>query len=198
MESDLNDWRSYKARLQVWHKYVANGYDVDITMDYDEICMLDEMEFEKPKPPNKSGMYPCHLILFDDLVGCRVFNANMSGLGNNLLISHRHYSCSVMILSQTFQCFLPKQIRANNIGLWILFGTKCNKTMWEIADDVAAKVTPQEFVQAWQFATSKPYTAFICDYDTQDDKMRFRMGLDKVIVMDGEKVEAEKLDAPKK
>lgn len=181
MESDIEEYRHYKTKLEIWNRFVYSDYNVD-AMDYDDLTLLDEMDFTKPKPPNKSGMFPCHLLILDDLVGKKVFNANMSGLANNLLISHRHYSCSVMILSQTFTNFVPKAVRTNNIGLWILFGTKCDKTMKEIADDVSSKVSPEDFVKAWKFATEKPYTPLICDYDTTIDERRFRQGLDKLIV----------------
>lgn len=193
MEADIEAYREYKRRLEVWKKFVAHDYNVDF-MQFDEICMLDEMGMEAPKSPNKSGLFPCHLLVFDDMVGTKVFNANMSGLGNNLLISHRHYSCSVMILSQTFTNFVPKQIRSNNIGLWVLFGTKCEKTMKDIADDVASKVSPEHFIEAWKLATSKPYTPLLCDYDALEDNKRFRIGLDKLLIMDGnEEFSVEKL-----
>ena len=188
MDADIEAYRHYKLRLEIWNKYVAHHYNVD-AMTYEEVLTLDEMDFEKPKPPNKSGLYPCHLVIMDDLVGCRVFNANMSGLANNLLISHRHYSASVFILSQSFTSFIPKPIRTNNIGLWILFQTKCEKTMKEIADDVSAKVSPATFVKAWKHATSKPFTPLMCDYDTHDDTRRFRMGLDKLLIMEEEPID---------
>ena len=190
MEADVEEFRHYKVRLAVWEKYVAHHYNVD-DMTYEELLMLEEMEFTKPRAPNKSGMFPCHLVLFDDLLGCRVFNANMSGLANNLLISHRHYSASVMILSQSFVSFIPKPIRSQNIGLWVLFGTKCEKSMKDIAEDVASKVSPDQFIQAWKMATAKPFAPFLCDYDTHDETRRFRQGIDKLIVMGGDDVEKE-------
>lgn len=190
MEEDVEAFRHYKVRLAVWEKYVAHHYNVD-AMSYDELIMLEEMEFEKPKPPNKSGMFPSHLVLFDDLVGCRVFNANMSGLANNLLISHRHYSASVMILSQSFVSFIPKPVRTNNIGLWILFKCKCSKTIKEISEDVSAKVSPEDFAKAWVKATEGNFNAFICDYDTHDEQRRFRINLDKLLVMSSNDVEKE-------
>ena len=191
MEADIEAYRHYKVRLVVWEKYVAHHYNVD-AMDFEELLMLEEMEFEKPRPPNKSGLYPTNLMLLDDLVGCRVFNANLSGLANNLLISHRHFSCSIFILSQSFTCFVPKQIRANNIGLWVLFQTKCEKTMKDIADDVSSKVAPEMFIKAWKKACEKPYTPLICDYDTHDNARRFRQGIDKLIVMEEDSQNEEK------
>lgn len=194
MQADIEAFRKYLEDERLWKKFVARDHDVD-KMTYDEVCRLHELDFEPPRPPNKSGRFPCHLIVFDDLVGTPVFRANMSGTANRLLISHRHYSCSVLILSQTFQCFIPKQVRANNIGLWVLFGTKCEKTMEDIAQDVSSKVSPQDFVAAWRYATRKPHTPFVCDYDTHDDSMRFREGLDKVIHL-GAAGSDEKSSAP--
>jgi hypothetical protein len=192
MEGDIEAYNQYKIRLEVWNKYVRLGYDVD-KMEFDEITMLYEMDFEKPKPPNKSGLYPTHLVIFDDLLGKKVFDINMKGIANNFLISHRHYSASVMILSQSFTSFIPKPIRNNNIGLWILFGTKCEKTMKDIADDVASKVSPDEFIQAWKYATKKPYTPLVCDYDTIDDDRRFRIGIDKLLILSNQGIHAEKI-----
>jgi hypothetical protein len=67
----------------------------------DELLMLEECDFRKPESDFKNGL-PCFLILIDDMVGTKMFSQNMTGVGNKLLISHRHYSCSVMISSQTF------------------------------------------------------------------------------------------------
>lgn len=55
------------------------------------------MGWEKPKSKWKWG-FPCHLVMFDDLVGRNVFNANCGGIANRFLISHRHYSASILIL----------------------------------------------------------------------------------------------------
>lgn len=185
MEADLEAWRDYQRKLKIWNKFVAHHHNVD-AMEIEELHVLDEqLDFTKPKPPNKSGMYPCHLVVFDDLVGTRVFNPNMTGVGNRLLISHRHLSASVLVLSQTFTSFIPKQVRANNIGLWVLFQCKSDKAMADIAEDVSSKVSPAEFIAAWKYATDVPHRPFICDYDTPDPARRFRAGLDKLIVLHG-------------
>ena len=200
MEADLETWRQYKAKLELWKRYQAAGEDLD-KLSYEDILMLDAMDWQKPKPPNKSGMYPCHAIIFDDLVGERVFKPNMTGVACKLATCHRHLSCSCYFLSQVFINFIPKQLRANNIGLWILFGCKSDKIMEDIAEDVAAKINPQQFVEAWRFATAKPFTPFLCDYDTHDPKRRFRQGIDTALIFeegpDG-KEEVEAVPLPKK
>lgn len=177
-DEDIKEYRKYLKYLDVWKKF-TKGKDVE-EMTMDELVLLEEMDFRKPETEFKNG-FPCFLILFDDMVGNKVFSQNMSGIGNKLLISHRHYSCSVIILSQAFTSFIPKQIRANNIGLWILSGTKCEKTMKEIADDVSSKVSPEMFMNAWKYATKEKFHFFLCDYDTPDDDWRFRKDLDKLI-----------------
>lgn len=179
MDTDIKEYRKYLKYLEVWKKFKKVKSVDEMTLD--ELVLLEEMDFRKPESDFKHG-FPCFLIVFDDCVGERVFNANMTGVGNRLLISHRHYSCSVMILSQTFTNFIPKQIRNNNIGLWMLAGTKCEKTMKEIADDVSSKVSPQMFMKAWKYATKDKFHFFLCDYDTPDDDWRFRQDLDKLIV----------------
>ena len=55
--------------------------------------------------------------------------------------------------------------------------------MHDIAEDVSAKIPPEQFIAAWKFAVRTPHTPFVCDYDTQDPKLRFRAGLDKLIVI---------------
>lgn len=185
MESDIEAYRKYVRKLKTWFKFVKNDYDVD-NMTYEELWELHEMDMRKPESPTKSGLFPCHCVIFDDLVGCRVFNANLSGLANHLLISHRHYSCSVLVLSQSITNFIPKQIRTNNIGLWVLFPTKCEKSMKDISEDVASKTSPELFCKAWKFVGKQKHTPLVCDYDTNDDTQRFRMGLDKWIVMNDE------------
>lgn len=195
MEAAVEAYRLYQRKMKVWQKFVKNDFDVD-SMNYDDLWLLHEMNMEKPECPTKSGLFPCHCCLFDDLIGCKVFNANLSGLANHLLISHRHYSCSVLVLSQSITNFIPKQIRTNNIGLWVLFPTKCEKSMKEISEDVASKVSPEAFCQAWKFVGKHKHTPLVCDYDAYDDTKRFRMGLDKWIVMsdDESKIQVRKVE----
>jgi hypothetical protein len=123
MEAEIEAYRDWVRRMKIWKKLIEHDYNVD-KMTFDELWVLYEMNMSPPECPTKSGQFPCFACVFDDLIGCRVFIANLSGLGNHLLISHRHYSCSVFILSQSITNFIPKQIRSNNIGLWILFPNK--------------------------------------------------------------------------
>lgn len=183
IEADLQAWDKYKRLLAVWDRFVRAGKNVD-AMAYEDLLALDEeLDWAKPKPPTKSGMFPSTLVVFDDLVGTRVFRQDMSGLGVGFTLRHRHLGCSLMILSQSHTSFVPKQLRANNIGLWVLFETKSEKAMHDIAEDVSAKIPPEQFIAAWKFAVRTPHTPFVCDYDTHDPKLRFRVGLDKLIVI---------------
>jgi hypothetical protein len=192
MEAEIEAYRDWVRRMKIWKKFIEHDYNVD-KMTFDELWVLYEMNMSPPECPTKSGQFPCFVCVFDDLIGCRVFNANLSGLGNHVLISHRHYSCSVFILSQSITNFIPKQIRTNNIGLWILFPTKCEKSMKDISEDVASKTSPEAFCRAWKFVGSKKFVPLLCDYDTSNDEERFRMGFDKYIIMDeeGENIEVQ-------
>ena len=97
-------------------------------------------------------------------------------------MEHRHLSLSVYLLSQVFANFVPKQLRGGCINLWLLFRTKSDKHMEDIADAVASKIDPKNFIAAWQFATSEsPHDCLLCDYKCSNVDDMLRKGFDKRI-----------------
>ncbi|DAC81547.1 TPA_asm: FtsK [Coelastrella green algae MELD virus] len=181
MEADIAAYREFEQYSLVYKRF-ARATSVD-QFSHQDLMLLERHDFQPSQTEFKYG-FPCFCIWFDDMVGSRIFNQNMTGVGNRLLISHRHYSCSVIVCSQTFTNFLPKAIRNNNIGLWMLAGTKCDKTMREIADDVSSRIPPEKFVAAWKLATEKPHNFLVCNYDAKDSVDVFRVNLDKRLELD--------------
>ena len=184
MMADIQEWNKFEATKLAWEKFKKVKSADDMTMD--ELVLLEECGWEKPKWKYRKEYYPCFALLIDDHAGKKgVFNANCRGKLVEFLVAHRHHSCSVYILSQVFANFIPKQLRGGCINLWILFSTKSEKHMEEIAEDVACKIEPEKFIAAWKYATSKSqHDCLVVDYKCNDPNLMMRRNFDHIIQFD--------------
>jgi Ni2+-binding GTPase involved in maturation of urease and hydrogenase len=177
MKQRIEDWKEWERKKEVWKKY-KNAKSMD-EMDYDDLILLENMGYEKPKNEFPNG-YPSNLLVLDDLVGAKgVFSANCRGYLTEFILQSRHHSCSVIILSQVFKNFLPAQLRQGSFDKWVLFGTK-SKHRESIAEECTDKVEVEKFLQIWDFATEKSHECLFVDY-TAPLEFMFRKGLDHII-----------------
>lgn len=181
MLADIEDWHKFEEMKKVWAKFCRAGSIDD--MDMDELVLLEEMDFRKPKWKYPKEFYPTFALVLDDHVGKKgVFNANCRSKLVEVCVEHRHLSLSVYLLSQVFQNFIPKQLRGGCINLWILFSTKSEKHMEDIAESVVSKIEPEKFIQAWKYATKdSPHDFLLVDYKCNDVNYMLRKGFDKII-----------------
>jgi hypothetical protein len=181
MIDDIAEWGRYQKHKEAYEKFKHCKCIDDLT--FDELCLLQSTDFEKPTWKYKQEQYPCFALMIDDHVGkAGVFGANCKGFLSELCVEHRHCSLSIYLLSQVFKNFVPRQFRGGIINLWILFSTKSQEHKEEIAQQVANKVDKETFVKLWDFATKDDsHDALVIDYKAPDVKYMFRRNFDRLI-----------------
>ena len=141
-----------------------------------ELMYLQEYDFHEPKTEFPRGE-PTAIYIFDDLM----FNTDLYGHTakkpnifdfKRFAIKHRHHRSSLLFSTQSFKGGVPKAIR-NNLSLLILGANKSPQIKKEIADEVSAYVSREDFVHMWDRATHEPYHFFMVDYEAQREK-KFR------------------------
>lgn len=177
--SEIDEYRLYKKKLDVWKRYLKCESVDELSLD--DLVMLEEMDWEKPKTTYKNG-FPSWALVWDDEIGNKsIFSPNCKGVTSQFWILHRHLSCSVFILSQIVSNGIPRQIRSN-ISLWILFSCKSDKLKKDVADELAFKCEPDDLLKIWDFATQEQHSFLMCDYDCPDEKYMFRKNFTDLIL----------------
>jgi len=178
MKTKIEEWKQWQEKKRVWEKF-KKCKSID-ELDLNDLMMLESMEWQAPKNEFPNG-YPCHVLVLDDLVGAKgVFSANCRGFLTEFILRSRHYSCTVIVLSQVFKNFLPAQLRSGSFDKWVLFGTK-SKHRETIAEEMADKIEVEQFLDIWDFATSDEHSCLFVDYTAPDIKYMFRKGFDTLI-----------------
>lgn len=181
MLMDIRDWEKHLLYKEAFEKFKKTEDVEDLTMD--ELVLLEECDFRPPKWKYKRELYPTFALVLDDHVGKKgCFSATCKSKLVEVCVEHRHLSLSVYLLSQVFSNFIPKQLRGGCINLWILFNTKSEKHMEDIAESVASKIEPERFIQAWKYATKDNQHDFLfVDYKCNDPDFMLRKNFDKLI-----------------
>lgn len=130
MKADIDGYREYKRKLQIWNKLIQNDFNVD-KMKFDELLTLEEMNWEKPTTEFKNG-FPSFAVIFDDCICERVFSQNIKNPVSKFFTTHRQHSCCVFFTSQVHQQGVPRQIRGV-VSLWMLFRCKSKELQDQIA-----------------------------------------------------------------
>ena len=183
MQERIDAWKLWERKKTVWERF-ARCRDVD-DMTLEELQLLEMMGFEKPANEFPQG-YPCNVLILDDMVGAKgVFSANCRGFLTEFILRSRHYSCSVIVLSQVFKNFLPSQLRQGSFDKWCLFGTKSHHKS-DIAEEVSDRVDADTFMRVWDFATQDEHACLVVDYTAPSVDKMFGRGLDRQIILDEE------------
>lgn len=177
---DINEYKQYLRKKELLEKFYKWRKPI-ASFPAEELMELAACNFELPETEWKHGM-PTALIIFDDLAGNKeLYRADSKGAANNFFILHRHLLCSVIFLCQTYKNGVPRQIR-NNLSLLMLFSNKSKEMKKEIAAEMSAWVSEEEFTDLWDFCTSESYGFLMVDWDTKDPTRRFRKNFDTLIV----------------
>jgi hypothetical protein len=182
-EGDIEEWKMFQRQKQAYDKYLKCDDVEDLSMD--DLECLNLTDFEKPKWKYDKEYYPCFAVLIDDHACCKnVFGANCRGFLSELCVAHRHYSCSIYVVSQIFKGFIPKQFRNGIVNLWILFSTKTQKHKEDLAEQLANKIDPDSFIEYWDYAVKDdPHDCLVVDYKAKSLDTMFRKNFDKLIVV---------------
>lgn len=183
MKSDIDNYRAYLYRLEVWKKYVRNGYDIE-GMSFEEIMILNDLDFEEPTTDFKNG-FPCFAVVFDDVI-CEkgIFSQNIKNPVSKFFTTHRQHSCSIFMTSQVHQQGVPRQIRGV-VSLWILFRCKSKELQESVAKELSFKCDKETLMKVWDFTTKDdPHDFLFIDYKQNDLNKMFRKNFNQLVQLD--------------
>ena len=194
LRADIEEYKRYEADKVVWDRFVRAKKPDGLSMD--DYAVLERLGWEAPKTEWKMGM-PTSLLIFDDLVGSKLYRADCKGPANAFFILHRHLLCSVVFLSQVHRNAVPKQLRSN-LSMIMFFRCRDRKLHEAVSEEFSAYVSPEELCELWDHATREPHGFLMGDFDTRDPTRRFHAGFNRLLVLRGaEKVGASENTTPK-
>ena len=177
VKKDLDDAKEYKQYKECYKKFKKLSID---KLTDDECQLLYKYNFEKfediPEPKYKNG-FLLHLIA-DDMIGSNIFKNGKSAF-TNLVIRNRHVVPGNIIIATQAIMQVPKTIRLNS-NLIVLFKFANKKQVIEdIYPIVSAYVTPEQLMQLYEYATTKPHDALVIDGTSS--KIVFKKNFDKLL-----------------
>lgn len=174
--------KAQDAKIQMYHKEkdkkkIWKRWNRGVPLDQfkpEEVMYMAETDFQEPPSQFPHGEPSC-IFIFDDLMGNTDLYGNTSKKGfdfKKFAIKHRHHRASLLFSTQAFKNGVPKSIR-NNLSLLLLGANKSPQVKKEIADEVSAYVSRDDFINMWDAATNEPYHFFMVDYEAPQGK-KFR------------------------
>lgn len=95
------------------------------------------------------------LVIFDDLVGSSLFAGTKGAFFTGLNTRHRHYSMSMMMVSQGYK-EIPKTVRTNWTAI-IVFGIGNEKEIEVIYEEFGMKLKSKDWLEMYRYATDDEY-----------------------------------------
>lgn len=193
IEAMARDWDQYLADLKRWNafqKALTNANQLFQVSDNDLLSFFHGGDFMPPKHKEKD----CIAIFFDDCLGSALFSKGSRKL-NSMVILHRYLGqlkeggalgASLYFLVQSYKCSnsggITKSIR-NNATTLILFHTKSQKGLDEIAEECSAEVDTDTFMKLVKEAHKEPHDFLLIDLHKKDNHPSgFRRNLDTFLI----------------
>ncbi len=123
------------------------------------------------------------LILFDDLVGSQLFSNARSNIFKGFNTRHRHYSCSMLMVSQSYK-EIPKTVRTNYTCL-ILFEICNEKELEVIHDEYPMNCMDRKvWLKMYSYAVKEPYSFMYYNMQEKEKRKRVMKDFKEYIFMD--------------
>lgn len=179
VKQDREDTRRYKEEMALYKKFMRARKESELTSE--EMSRLAIMGYNKPSPPKYPKGCVVHLIL-DDLVASPAMKTAGKSAVTNLVLRNRHCGMCVYIAAQAVKgC--PKSIRLN-ASVFVLYKFCNAKTVMEdIYEEISGVMTPDQFLDAYTYATAEPHNALIIDMSGGDPKNRIRKNWDTRLII---------------
>lgn len=123
------------------------------------------------------------LLIFDDLVGSTLFSMAQDNLFKGFNTRHRHYSSSVIMVSQGYK-EIPRTIRTNWSAL-ILFEIANDREVKVIYEENTMGIIEKEWMDMFRHATGPDYS-FLYLNSKKPRRLRCMMNFDKYLFYEGE------------
>ena len=127
---------------------------------------FNKEHIEKPKHEHEI----INFLIFDDIIGTNngAFRKSGSAL-QNLIIKNRHHFTNVILTTQYIKSINP--IIRENIDIWCLYKSQNKKSLIDkIYELVSGVVSEEHFIELFEYATDKPYSAFVIDNHKETPK----------------------------
>jgi len=181
IKEENEEIKEYKEKMKLIEKF-KKVKDID-ELSEDEILTLhmfkfDKMNIQKPKYEQER----INVIIFDDIIGTNNGAFRRSGsVLQNLIIKNRHHWANVILTTQYIKSINP--IIRENIDIWALFPSQNKKAIIEkVYELVSGLVTEEHFIELFDYATAKPFSALIIDNHKETPKAnKFKMNWNTII-----------------
>ena len=169
IKQENDEIKEYKKKLELYEKF-KKVKDIHELSD-DEILELHMFKFnkhhiEKPKHEHER----INFLIFDDIIGTNngAFRKSGSAL-QNLIIKNRHHFTNVILTTQYIKSINP--IIRENIDIWCLYKSQNKKSLIDkIYELVSGVVSEEHFIELFEYATEKPFSAFVIDNHKETPK----------------------------
>jgi len=197
-EAELYDkYHREMERYKEFQKYLnknLTGIPNDLLFEFYD---FSTKQFKNPPEHWLNGRRPMMCILFDDILGSKLFSKGIRSL-NNLAILHRHLGpveaegggalgISNYFLSQSYTVTvggISKAIR-NNCTSLILFRTKNEKEYSQIEDEIAGEVGKETFKKVYDYAVDEPHSFLFVDlHPKKEHPSKFRKRFSEFILVE--------------
>jgi len=178
--------------IEIYVKTYKKILKVDIKkLNYEEIFILNQYDFEKPEVLFKDVKYTkprVPFVIFDDLISNPIFSNKRSNFINWWTIRHRHISkttvpCNIIFITQNLKSI--SSVLRKQCDLWVLFKNPNRKKLIEqVWDEVSGSgVSIEQFTQYFDYICEQKFGSLIISCH-KDDHIPVRMGWGIKLSMD--------------
>jgi hypothetical protein len=121
------------------------------------------------------------LIIFDDLVGSSLFSGTRNSPFKGLNTRHRHYSCSMLMVSQGYK-EVPKTVRTNWSCL-LIFEIPNDKEIDVIYEEFSMGLKKHEWLEVYNYAITGDHDFFFMNYQ-KEKRLRMMKNFEEVLFHD--------------
>lgn len=152
------------------------------------------VEFYPPPPLQR----PSPVWIIDDCSNSKLYANSVNNPLIDIGLRHRHfplpgYGLSIICCVQNFKGGVTRALR-NVVPLMLIF--RCDpKTVEDICDEVADRVTPEEFISLYDIATEKKHGFLLVNKNEFVVEKMFRKGWDTLLILPHRLKESQLLES---
>lgn len=171
-KEDIEKYKETEENIKLYKKFTNSTLKTKFSKDelIQLYSMLDPMTDEISEPYQEFDKIPYMAIILDDLGGTPAFR-NGNNFLNSIVCKSRHYMTNFFICVQhPYQC--PRALRSQ-CSHTIIFQTKDEKLLQELARENCSHLSPDEFIQLYKHATVGQHDFMLCDFKNNEVRKNF-------------------------
>lgn len=188
IKQDWAKYEEYTKHKKAWVKHQANQ-----PLSVEEVSVLEQNHYFAPGQEVKPKR---HMLILDDCQGSNVYTTARAGMLNHLAIKHRHVPVTICFLVQSW-VGCPRTIRLNATQ-YCIFKTSDKTQLDQIYSAFANNVDREVFDRVYEEATSTKHGFLYIDVVPKEPHMRFRMGFDEYLVIEGNDIKTVETESERK